>query len=505
MTSAMVSRLGLSLSRNYGNSARTWTNPFNYGAEGDGVADDTAAIQAAINEVENKGGGVVYIPPGLYRHSGLTINSNNVALIGDSRSSCKLIYTRTTGNDITVGAVDADIDGIYIESLWLAQESTAVRTAGSKIYGYNLDQCALRDLYITDWWTGISMEAIARSEITDIWFRIEHRLAPPANPKVDYAFDLMHNTTTDKSIVGLKMTRCVATVTSGLHEGFIKINTCDWLLVDQCHDNNANVGVLINHDNSFLDFWMTNTYLDASTDTDVLIQGSSSEDFDNLVFDNVYFRVPQDRCVSIENSGSSTLESIIFNNCRFTGSVNDAIYMANENTDELIIRNNRFDNCCTTGGNVIDSKAVRTMITNNNFPNSDGSYLINVARAASSGVLQVVGNEFIGGSPSTSDINHTNIAIIKIEGNTGQPDEFQPKYDNHGLINITTDANGQATIAHGLAQTPTWASAERNGDNAEEACIVTLDATNITVRVRNSTTNADIASAARNIWWRAKV
>ncbi|RPI96599.1 MAG: hypothetical protein EHM39_10720, partial [Chloroflexi bacterium] len=35
-----------------------------FGAVGDGIADDTAAIQAAVNA-----GGVVYIPAGIYRIS----------------------------------------------------------------------------------------------------------------------------------------------------------------------------------------------------------------------------------------------------------------------------------------------------------------------------------------------------------------------------------------------------------------------------------------------------
>ena len=37
-----------------------------YGAAGDGVADDTAEIQAAIDAVEASGGGIVYFPRGTY-------------------------------------------------------------------------------------------------------------------------------------------------------------------------------------------------------------------------------------------------------------------------------------------------------------------------------------------------------------------------------------------------------------------------------------------------------
>ncbi len=43
------------------------------GAIGDGVTDDTAAIQAAIDAVEGEGGGIVFFPPGYWRFSEITI------------------------------------------------------------------------------------------------------------------------------------------------------------------------------------------------------------------------------------------------------------------------------------------------------------------------------------------------------------------------------------------------------------------------------------------------
>ncbi len=60
-------------------SAVAALNVRDYGAKGDGVTKDTAAIQAAIDAAEKQGGGEVHIPPGRYI-SGTIRLKNNVTL-----------------------------------------------------------------------------------------------------------------------------------------------------------------------------------------------------------------------------------------------------------------------------------------------------------------------------------------------------------------------------------------------------------------------------------------
>src|SRR5438128_1471880 len=60
-----------------------------FGALGDGVSDDTNAIQSAINAVPAQGG-IVFFPPGEYLTVGLEINDKKVTLEG-SGGSCDML------------------------------------------------------------------------------------------------------------------------------------------------------------------------------------------------------------------------------------------------------------------------------------------------------------------------------------------------------------------------------------------------------------------------------
>ena len=50
-------------------------NVLDYGAVGDGVTDDTLAIQAALDS----GAGSVYLPEGIYLFSTLIVNKNTIS------------------------------------------------------------------------------------------------------------------------------------------------------------------------------------------------------------------------------------------------------------------------------------------------------------------------------------------------------------------------------------------------------------------------------------------
>ncbi|MCC7085436.1 MAG: peptidylprolyl isomerase [Pirellulales bacterium] len=75
-------------------------NVFDFGAVGDGVADDTAAIQAAIDAAIADGGGVVYIPAGTFAVSASLVvqEASNVHIIGAGKGQTVLVSAPDLGS-----------------------------------------------------------------------------------------------------------------------------------------------------------------------------------------------------------------------------------------------------------------------------------------------------------------------------------------------------------------------------------------------------------------------
>jgi hypothetical protein len=106
---------------------RDYASVKDFGAVGDGVADDTVAIQAALNA-----GGLVYAPQGIYKISAaLTVTNDNSGLIGEGPGT--LIQTTSTTADIfTLGNGSSEISGLLFQNF--AVWSTVVKTGG---YAFN--------------------------------------------------------------------------------------------------------------------------------------------------------------------------------------------------------------------------------------------------------------------------------------------------------------------------------------------------------------------------------
>lgn len=117
-------------------------NVKDYGAKGDGVADDTSAINSAISSAA---GGTVFFPVGTYLTSGIVGGSNGLRLIGAGRQSCVIINTGGAGNPLI--AIPDGIRGYHVEGFFL--KSTNGTSQGPAILiGTNFGEVEIKDVEI---------------------------------------------------------------------------------------------------------------------------------------------------------------------------------------------------------------------------------------------------------------------------------------------------------------------------------------------------------------------
>ncbi|RRJ95646.1 hypothetical protein Ga0100231_016520 [Opitutaceae bacterium TAV4] len=87
------------------------------GAKGDGQTDDTAAVRATLEAV-NETGGVVYFPKGRYRLNDiLFVHTNNTVLRGENRDATELLFTRSLTDAHGRNEMPPDARGIH-RSRW---------------------------------------------------------------------------------------------------------------------------------------------------------------------------------------------------------------------------------------------------------------------------------------------------------------------------------------------------------------------------------------------------
>jgi hypothetical protein len=131
LNSSSVTATGSTTARTLANRFADVVNVKDFGAVGDGVADDTAAIQAAINFTASRNGGYINIPSGVYKISNtLSITTSNIKIIGNGGD---FLHDGGTGVDGATKIIWAGIiDGTMLEI------KTISNISNSKINGCNL-------------------------------------------------------------------------------------------------------------------------------------------------------------------------------------------------------------------------------------------------------------------------------------------------------------------------------------------------------------------------------
>lgn len=146
-------------------NAMTYKNVINvkfpaYGAVGNGVVDDTAAIQAAINAVPissggttGQGGYTIYFPPGKYKlTAALVVGSRRISFLGNPKigSNGTVLINTTNPNVNFIDYTTGSIDTCSVEGLQFLGAGKASGTGNAVIFG-QAGQTAF-DSIIKDCW-----------------------------------------------------------------------------------------------------------------------------------------------------------------------------------------------------------------------------------------------------------------------------------------------------------------------------------------------------------------
>jgi hypothetical protein len=149
---------GAWLRAGFGNVFNT-INVKNYGATGNGVTDDSDAIQSALNAASNAGNAAVYFPAGTYVCSGLSVNRQ--LCYGDGKLNSILSNPTLSSDTMQIAGNGATIRDIGFTS-------TVIRTGGNFI---NILSTAnytdVQDFEMNNFFVGVSINGQTGQKLTN--------------------------------------------------------------------------------------------------------------------------------------------------------------------------------------------------------------------------------------------------------------------------------------------------------------------------------------------------
>jgi len=144
-----------------------------FGAKGDGVADDTTAISSAIDEFNT-----VYFPNGTYLFSGITINKHNVTLYGTGESRSVLLMTNAAAAAVTIAST-ATTSGTNIRNLRIEGNASNLGGISLGTTTFAATRIRIQDVFITGFQNaangyGIRLNSNQNTDIENLWIQECH-------------------------------------------------------------------------------------------------------------------------------------------------------------------------------------------------------------------------------------------------------------------------------------------------------------------------------------------
>ncbi len=136
-----------------------------FGAVGDGVADDTAAIQATITRV-TAAGGIVHFPPGTYKILGtITIAAGKITLQGSGRDATNLLFANGSSDCIVMNSGTTQL---YRSNIYDLTVTGSSKTGGRALYMAYFANCNIERVDFQSIYTGLDIYVTNTITLRDV-------------------------------------------------------------------------------------------------------------------------------------------------------------------------------------------------------------------------------------------------------------------------------------------------------------------------------------------------
>lgn len=340
-------------------------NVKNYGAIGDGTANDTTAIQATINAAQTAGGGQVWFPAGTYKITGtLSVTANNISLVGAGVGATTLNFANGALDCITVVGASQSNQLYYVTIRDFLFTHTG-KTGGRSLVLAYVSQSWIADIFLLDCWTGFELWVTNGISIYNVVFQ---GIAGGAATPVYYGgyspgacYGIFYHAPGDNTGRSDGLTT-VNIIAQGLYsgaDGYVWDGAAGTWNVFQTTALECRYGMRIKNSAVSASYYpqfgeFNNFVTDGISSIGLLIEGGSTMQFTNCILNNTSGATGQGSAdtnavrILSDASGSYT-HTLQFSNCRFGLSKQTAVYIA---ARDVQIVNSVFAPSSTTPSNI---------------------------------------------------------------------------------------------------------------------------------------------------------
>jgi hypothetical protein len=448
-----ITATGSTTPRNIEDRFADVVNVKDFGAVGDGVTDDTAAIQSAINSGYGK---AVYIPAGTYLvTSTINISGSNITIYGDGYNSI-INRTGNYGNTFYFHSGSSQVL-LDIGFHKLQIRSQGLTTTGAHVFIDGVSRMNISEIYIRDGFIGFQFNGLTAANISKIYLVFTNLYGGSTTGRKYMSFSNA-SLATKKSSGDVFVTdfNLRGNTDNQITQYGLEVISADGLWFENGHIGNtttANIHINANTPEMLNLLFFSNVMTDEGTLYSVLFDGNTPPVYNLIQFSNCTFKsggIPAFCELGIYFSVSASCQNVLFTGCHITEFGRTGVTISSANPRHIY-----FSNCNVfRNGRNIPSPGYNLL---------GGSRFIGITGGRSSGTDQTYGLQI------DSAGLYTNIILdsVDLTGNaTGSINGFNTNISaSNCLLQGTITIPSATTITPPLGQNIQYVTGTTNINN----------------------------------------